>query len=104
MLPPTSQELVRDDVRPYFVWWVDITTGELRQRLQSTDPEERAYWLGAMLREANSRDVWLFTTPERIRAEWQLLVRHLGRSRAMWAWLLELPNLPWPPPRASSGE
>lgn len=73
-----------------------MTVGRLRQVLRSADAEERAYWLGALLREANSRDVWLFTTPEQIRSEWPNLIRHLGRSRSMWAWLLDLPDLPWP--------
>ncbi len=39
-------------------------------------------------REANSRDVWLFVTPKEVREAWPQILRHLGRSRAMWAWLL----------------
>jgi hypothetical protein len=50
--------------------------------------------MAALLREANSRDVWLFVTPDEIRALWPRLIRYLGRSREMWAWLLKLP----PPP------
>lgn len=103
MLPPTSPELATNDARPYFLWWTDITTGQLRKLLDSTDREERAYWLGALLREANSRDVWLFTTPGRIREDWAHLTRHLGRSRSMWAWLLDLPDNPWPPLTARRG-
>ncbi len=56
--------------------------------------------MGALLREANSRDVWVFVTPDEIRELWPELGRHLGRGRAMWAWLLELPERPWPPPEA----
>jgi hypothetical protein len=41
--------------------------------------------------------VWLFTTPEQIRALWPFLVRHLGRSRERWAWLLDIESAPWPP-------
>jgi hypothetical protein len=44
------------------------------------------------------RDVWLFVIPGMIRAAWDRLQRHLGRSRAMWAYLLELTDTPWPPP------
>src|SRR5687768_14700640 len=92
LLPPTTTELERADATPYFIWWTPCTVGELRAHLRADDPEERAYWLGALLREANSRDVWLFTTPAEIRAAWPGLVRHLGRSREMWAWLLDLPG------------
>lgn len=97
MLPPTSSELLDDNHRPYFLWWTTATTAELRKRLEDPDPEVRAYWMGALLREANSRDVWIFVTPEMIRASWDRLQRHLGRSRAMWAYLLGLPDLQWPP-------
>ena len=73
---------------------------DFRRHLASPDPETRAYWMGAMLREANTRDVWLFVDPDDVRALWPRLVRHLGRSRAMWQWLLGLEPLPWPPPEA----
>jgi len=96
-LPPTSESLRDDHARPYFLWWTDATVGELKEHLASSDPEERAYWMGALLREANTRDVWLFVRAEEIRAAWPHLLRHLGRSRQMWAWLLELPPPEWPP-------
>jgi hypothetical protein len=99
-LPPTSKSLSVDEARPYFLWWTPCTVGELKARLRSGDLEERAYWLGALLREANTRDVWLFTTEGEIRSLWDHLVRHLGRSRDMWAWLLGLPRPAWPPPAA----
>jgi hypothetical protein len=90
-LPPTTAELLDDRARPYFLWWTDATVGDLKRHLAEGDPGTRAYWLGALLREANSRDVWLFTTPGEIRAAWPLVWRHLGRSRPMWAWLLAMP-------------
>ena len=90
MLPPTSPDLLRDTTRPYFLWWLDVTVGEFRGRLRSGSEEERAYWLGALLREANTRDVWLFTDPNEIRALWPRVYRHLGRSRDMWCHLLGL--------------
>ncbi len=96
-LPPTSEALRDDGTRPYFLWWTEETVGDLKRRLASPDPEERAYWMGALLREANSRDVWLFVTADEVRALWPLLLRHLGRSREMWAWLLGLPEPVWPP-------
>jgi hypothetical protein len=96
-LPPTTESLLDDQARPYFLWWTDATVGQLKEHLASSDPEERAYWMGALLREANTRDVWLFVTPDEIRALWPSLIRYLGRSRQMWAWLLELPSPEWPP-------
>ena len=103
MFPPTTPALLEDSTRPYFIWWADVTVGHLRELLASADDEERAYWLGALLREANSRDVWLFVTPTNIRREWPRLISYLGRAKSMWAWLLDLPDLPWPPTEASRG-
>jgi len=96
-LPPTTESLFDEAARPYFLWWTDATVGQLKEHLTSSDPEERAYWMGALLREANTRDVWIFVDPAAIRALWPRLVRYLGRSRQMWAWLLKLPPPQWPP-------
>ena len=99
-LPPTSPALKDGSHRPYFLWWSGASVAELHAHLADPNPEVRAYWMGALLREANTRDVWLFVTPDAIRAAWNRLQRHLGRSRAMWAYLLRLPDRPWPPARA----
>lgn len=64
--------------------------GRLRNKLREGDPSERAYWLGALLREGNTRDVCLFTSVAEIKALWPEVQRHLGRSRAMWEFLLDL--------------
>jgi hypothetical protein len=87
-LPPTSDELLDDSARPYFLWWTNASVGELRRHLASADADERAYWMGALLREANTRDVWAFVRPDAITALWPKLERHLGRARSMWAYLL----------------
>ncbi|MBN1773926.1 MAG: hypothetical protein JXB32_21880 [Deltaproteobacteria bacterium] len=102
-LPPTSDELLAAEARPYFLWWTDATVAELRRRLASDDAHERAYWVGAILREANTRDVWLFVTPDEVRALWPRLLRHLGHTRSRWAWLLGLPEPEWPPAEARHG-
>jgi hypothetical protein len=96
-IPPAD-----DHFRPDFLWWTGMTTREFAQRLEDPDLEQRAYWLGALLREAHTRDVWAFTTPAAVRSQWPMLVRHLGRRRAMWAWLLKIERdspegRPWPP-------
>ena len=103
-LPPTTDALLDDNARPYFLWWTAATVGQLKEYLVSGDLEERAYWMGALLREANTRDVWLFVTSEDIRALWPHLIRYLGRSRQMWAWLLKLPPPEWPPLRKIRSE
>ncbi len=89
-----------ESARPYFVWWMDVTIGDFRRKLSDPDVEQRAYWLGALLREANTRDVWLFMTPAEVRAQWPRVLRHLGRTRQRWAWLLDMADAEWPPPEA----
>ena len=95
-LPPTSAKLTEATTRPYFLWWLNETVAELRAALASDDARRRGYYLGALLREANSRDVWLFTNPDAIRRDWNWVLPHLGRSRKMWGWLLDMPA-EWPP-------
>lgn len=102
-LPPTSQALLDGGTRPYFLWWTDATVTDLREHLCAPDPDRRAYWMGALLREANTRDVWVFTTPDAIRENWERLPRYLGRSRDMWAYLLGLPAPVWPPQPSIAG-
>ena len=99
ILPPTQSDLTSPSAKPYFLWWADCTVEQFRNHISDPDPSVKAYWLGALLREANSRDVWLFTTPTQIRELWPHLLRHLGRARAMWAWLLDLDGT-WPPAEA----
>jgi hypothetical protein len=100
MLPPTSPDLLRAESRPYFLWWTDATVADLRVHLADPDPHVRAYWMGAVLREANTRDVWLFVKPDEVREAWLHVRRHLGRSRAMWAWLLRIDDPAEPVPSA----
>lgn len=95
-LPPTSAALTNPSTRPYFLWWLNATVADLHAALASDDARTRGYFLGALLREANSRDVWLFTDPDKIRKDWSSVLPHLGRSRRMWGWLLEMPA-EWPP-------
>ncbi|MEM1033722.1 MAG: hypothetical protein AAGN82_25525 [Myxococcota bacterium] len=100
MLPPTDPRLTEAETRPYFLWWTEATVADLRRHLRDADLDTRAYWMGALLREANSRDVWLFVTPEDIRSLWPRVVRHLGRRRDEWGYLLDL-DATWPPTLAS---
>lgn len=92
-LPPTTESLLDDTSRPYFLWWTNTTVGQLKEYLASSDPEERACWMGSPPAEGQHL---LFVTPDEIREIWPRLIRYLGRWRQMWAWLLELPPLEWP--------
>ncbi len=73
------------------MWWCELTAGEFRQRLAQGSDAERAYWLAALMREANTRDVWLFASVSEIKRLWPLAYRHLGRSKGLWEFLLKLP-------------
>jgi hypothetical protein len=58
-LPPTSETLRDYATHPYLLWWTEASVGDLKAHLASADSVKRAaYWMGALLREANTRDVW----------------------------------------------
>ncbi len=75
--------------RPYFLWDCGLTLEEFRARLDSPDPEVRAYLVGKLMRQAKPDDVFLFVRPRAIRDLWPRLERYLGRSRAFWTWLFD---------------
>ncbi len=86
---PLSTNLDDPDARPYFLWSEDVTFAELRQKLASPDLDERALWMGRVMREARYQDVWKLL---RLRDVLELLPRidrHLGRSRKFWHWIIE---------------
>ena len=84
-----STDLTRDDALPYFLWDQPMTVAELRRKLHTSSPADRARLLGKILREARDPDVWRFTTPQEVVAEWGSLSRHLGRRRGFWTFLIE---------------
>ncbi|MHB1846697.1 MAG: hypothetical protein ACYCWW_17895 [Deltaproteobacteria bacterium] len=75
--------------RPYFLWDVDVTEDELRERLKTPDPDARAQWQGHLMREARYREVWEYLTLAEILRDWEHIRRHLGRMRGFWEFLLE---------------
>lgn len=86
-----SLDLSDPHVRPYFLWSEDMTIAQLRDVLAgSQGPELRLMYMGRILRECRLADVWHFLTPQEIVASWQPLQRHLGRSKKLWTYLLEV--------------
>jgi hypothetical protein len=83
-----STDLHDADAIPYFLWDEPMTVSGLRQRLRTASPPEAARLLGKVLREARDTDVWLFTTPRQVAAQWGQLAPHLGRRRPFWEFLL----------------
>jgi hypothetical protein len=75
--------------RPYFLWDVDVTEDELRRRLQVPDLDARAQWQACVMREARFEDVWRYVTLDAVLSNWVHIVRHLGRRRRFWEFLIE---------------
>jgi len=75
--------------RPYFLWDVDLTEAELRDRLKVADPDARAQWEACVMREARFEDVWRYLSLDQILKDWPWITRHLGRRRAFWKFLLD---------------
>jgi hypothetical protein len=89
MARPLSLDCDDPTAQPYFIWDEEITYSELRRKLQSPDPDERALWMGRVMREARYDDVWKLLRLRDVLAMLPRIDRHLGRSRAFWHWLIE---------------
>lgn len=74
--------------RPWFLWDVDVSAQELRERLREPDPDARAQWQARIMREARFREVWEYLTLDEIVRDWSNIQRHLGRMRPFWEFLL----------------
>ena len=76
---------------PYFLWSEEMTVGELRGILSGNQgPEQRIAYMARIMRECRIPEVWQFLTPDDILMNWTSLQRHLGRSRKLWHYLLEV--------------
>ena len=85
---PLSTDLDDSGAVPYFLWDEPMTVSELRRRLADGSRAERWRLLAKILREARDPEVWRFTSPQEVVEAWPQLVRHLGRRRAFWEYLL----------------
>lgn len=77
-----------DAARPDFRWDVDLSVDDWLVRVRHGSDADRAYWLSRALRDARPEDALAHTTWAEIATLWPHLVRHLGRRRALWQWLL----------------
>ena len=75
--------------RPYFIWDVELSDDELRERLRSEDPRVRAQWQARVMAEARFADVWKYLDLEQIVRDWPYIERHLGRMRGFWTFMLD---------------
>ena len=86
---PLTDDLDREDLRPYFLWDEDLSIRDFRSRLHGTDERERLRLLSKLLREARDTDVWRFVSPEEVAAALPRLGRWLGRRRGFWEFLID---------------
>jgi hypothetical protein len=89
MLPVTTPRLLDPDAVPYFLWDLGLTTAELRRALAEGDRATREDLVARILREANSRDVWLFLDWPTIEEAWPRIEHRLGRARGVWRMMME---------------
>lgn len=88
-LPPTTLRLLDPDAVPYFLWDVGLTIGEARTVLAGHRTSARDELVARILREANSRDVWILLDWPTIEEAWPRIERRLGRARGVWTMMLE---------------
>ncbi len=89
MRQPLSTDLDDPDARPYFVWDEPITMRDLRRKLASPDPDERALWMARVMREARYQDVWKLVRLADVLPLLSRIEPRLGRARAFWRWLID---------------
>ncbi|MBI4872063.1 MAG: hypothetical protein HY814_10915 [Candidatus Riflebacteria bacterium] len=89
MLNPTPpQKLCDEKGRPYFLWDVDMTLETFQSRLSDPNPDVRAHAVGKLLRQARPDDALTLVSLTQIRRDWDRVLRHLGKRRAFWSWLM----------------
>lgn len=88
-LPPTSERLNDPGAVPYFLWDMGLTVAGARRALAGSDEKLRLEVLVRLLREANTRDVWLFAGWTDIERAWPSIRHRLGRARPVWQMMLD---------------
>ena len=83
-LPPTSERVADPNAVPYFLWDMGLTVAQAKKALAGGDPALKLEVIVRLLREANTRDVWLFVDWATIDEAWPRIEHRLGRARAVW--------------------
>jgi hypothetical protein len=83
------RSIVDAEGRPYFLWDVQMTLTDFKERLAGGELPVRAYLVGKVMRQAKPDDALQFVSPQEIADLWPLLEKYLGQTRAFWSWLLE---------------
>jgi hypothetical protein len=87
MLVPTPPDKLCDaQGRPYFLWDCDLTLDAWLALTRDPDPDVRAYWIGAAMRQAKPDDVLTLLDWAAIEEAWPRLRDRLGREQAFWDW------------------
>jgi hypothetical protein len=74
--------------RPCFLWDMELTLEEFKDKLRGGSPAVRAWLVGKLMRQARPDDVFQFVTRAEIRDLWPDVSRYLGRSREFLTWLM----------------
>ena len=72
----------------YFCWTEGTTADEFRAHIQSDDERVRLQAMGRLFREARTRDVWAFVTPQEVADSLDRLLPTLGRRRDFWRYII----------------
>ena len=89
VLNPTPPDRLCDAAgHPYFLWDNDQTLEEFKDLLAHPDPTVRAHAIGKLMRQARTDDALALLDLRIVERDWSLIVRHLGRRRAFWTWLI----------------
>jgi hypothetical protein len=89
VFPPTTPRLLEPSTVPYFLWDLGMSVADLRTALAAPPSRARDELIARLLREANSRDVWLFLDWATIVEAWSRIERRLGRARGVWTRMRE---------------
>jgi hypothetical protein len=73
--PPQGPRLARrpitlsfdPNLRPYFLWDLDLTWSEFADQLRSADQATRRWALERLLNDARWRDIWALVSPAEVR-------------------------------------
>jgi hypothetical protein len=88
LLAPTPPErLVDAQGRPYFLWDEELTIDQFRALLRHEDVQVRACYLGKMMRQAKTDDVFTFMTRAEVEELLPAVERYLGKTKDFWLWL-----------------